>query len=127
MILANCDTIEAGRNLLLSRCVLVVKCEDVELSIDAVPDDVIDAISEQMAQADPQADVQFDLTCPACAHDWQAAFDVMTFFWNEIDRWARRTLHDVHLLATAYGWSEADILSMSATRRQVYLDLIGGA
>jgi hypothetical protein len=77
-----------------------------------------------MAQADPQADIQLDLSCPACQHHWQAAFDVVAFLWNEIDSWAHRILSDIHVIASAYGWSEADILALSAARRQTYLDLI---
>jgi hypothetical protein len=30
-------------------------------------------------------------------------------------------------LASAYGWSETAILSMTAARRQMYLNLINGA
>jgi hypothetical protein len=102
-----------------------VQCDDVDQALDTLPADVIEAITTHMAETDPQADVQFDLTCPACGHRWLAAFDVMAFLWNEIDTWARRVLRDVHVLASAYGWSEADILSMGAMRRQAYLDLIG--
>ncbi len=127
LALANCDSVEAGQRLLLNRCVQNVQCDDIDQTIDALPADAIEAITARMAQTDPQADVKFDLNCPACGHHWLAAFDVMAFLWREIDTWARRILRDVHTLASAYGWSEADILSMSATRRQMYLDLIGGA
>lgn len=125
--LARCNNVETGRRLLMSRCLLTVHCDGVGQPIEVLPDEVIGAVATQMAQADPQADMQFDLICPTCAHRWQAAFDVMAFFWNEIDRWAKRMLREVHVLAATYGWSEADILSLSATRRQVYLDLIGDA
>ena len=37
--------------------------------------------------------------------------------------WARRTLRDVHVLARAYGWREADVLALSPTRRQIYVEL----
>ena len=127
LLVARCDNVEAGRRLLLSRCLLSIQCEGVEQPIETAPPEVTDTVAAHMAEADPQADVQLDLRCPACVHGWQAAFDVMAFFWGEIDRWARRVLQEVHVLATAYGWSEADILSMSAMRRQAYLDLIGGA
>ena len=33
-------------------------------------------------------------------------------------------LGEVHVLAREYGWSERDILAMSASRRQLYLDTI---
>jgi hypothetical protein len=49
----------------------------------------------------------------------------VTFFWSEISAEARRLLLEVHNLASAYGWSESDILSMSALRRRYYLEMIG--
>lgn len=82
------------------------------------------AIGAAMAAADPQADVRLALTCPACGHAWRAAFDILTFFWAEIDAWAWRTLREVHTLAQAYGWSEGAILALSPLRRQRYLELV---
>ena len=78
-----------------------------------------------MEAADPLAIIQFTLTCPACGHDWHAQLDIAAYLWRELDAWARRTLHDVHVLASAYGWSEATILSLRPERRQLYRDLIG--
>jgi len=70
--------------------------------------------------------VQLSLTCPACSQSSSAAFDIASFLWTEVEAWARRTLRDVHVLATAYGWREADLLALSPTRRRLYLDMIGG-
>ena len=67
------------------------------------------------------------LYCPECGHRWHATFDIVSFFWSEIDAWAYRTLHQVHRLASAYGWREADILAMSPWRRQFYLSLQNGS
>ena len=78
-----------------------------------------------MARADPQADVTFSITCPACGHAWQAIFDIVSFFWREVNAWSYRLLYEVHLLASAYGWREADILAMSPWRRQCYLEMTG--
>jgi hypothetical protein len=86
---------------------------------------VVSLIAEGMAQADPQAMVQLSLTCPACGQRWLAAFDIAAYLWAEVDDWAKRTLRDVHVLASAYSWREADILALSPTRRRLYLDLIG--
>jgi len=108
----------AFRRAMLARC--------VDAPLDTVPGSVLDEIVARMAEADPAADVRLNLTCPACAHAWQAPFDVVSFLWREVDDWAGRTLREVHLLASAYGWREADILGLSAQRRQHYLDMIGG-
>ena len=83
------------------------------------------AVTERMSQADPQADVKLGLDCPACGHDWLVTFDILSFLWSEIETWAQRMLRDVHILARSYGWREADILAMSAFRRQCYLEMLG--
>ena len=117
--------VESSRQRLLERCILDAKCEGKDTPADQLPAPVTEAVVAGMAQADPQADVQLDLRCPACEHRWQAAFDIASFFWSEINAWAYRTLHEVHLLASAYGWREADILALSPRRRQSYLEMIG--
>ena len=66
------------------------------------------------------------VSCASCAHAWRASFDIVAFFWSEIDAWAERVLRDVHRLAAAYGWSEREILGLSAWRRHRYLEMVGG-
>jgi hypothetical protein len=109
---------QALRYALLARC--------VDSPIDELPEVLLNNIVARLAESDPQADVRLSLTCPACAHAWQVPFDIVSFLWREVDDWAERTLREVHLLASAYGWHEGDILGLSAQRRQFYLDLIGG-
>ncbi len=119
--LARCHGAGQARDLLLARCSL-----DGDDAAGALPEAAIAALSEQMAQADPQAEVHLALSCPACGHEWLAMFDVAAYLWAEVDAWARRTLGEVHALARAYGWSEAEILALSPYRRQWYLALAGG-
>jgi hypothetical protein len=114
------------RQQLLERCLLAVLQHGTEQTIAQLPLDVEQAVVARMAQADPQADVQVALACPGCRHHWQAPFDIVSFFWNEINAWASRLLRDVHTLASAYGWREADILAMSPWRRQAYLEMVNG-
>jgi hypothetical protein len=78
----------------------------------------------EMARMDPLAEPRLALTCEACGDPFTLAFDIAAFLWREIEGWIARLLGDVHTIASAYGWSEQEILSLSSTRRQVYLDLI---
>ena len=55
---------------------------------------------------------------------WQLTLDIVSFLWSEISSLAKRHLREVHTLAWAYGWSEADILAMSPARRQFYLESV---
>jgi len=119
---ASCGDIDAARRVLAERCLTNVPLADA-MEISAP---IADAMAARMADADPGAACEFGLTCPACGHTWGVLLDVASFVWTEIHAWAQRTLKDVHTLATAYGWSEAAILHMSAARRHIYLDLVGG-
>jgi hypothetical protein len=115
-----------GRQLVLERCVVAARRKGEDVAVDQLPSEVLEAIVERMAEADPQADVQLALACPDCGHEWGATFDIVAFFWQEINAWARRTLRQVHVLASAYGWREADILALSPERRHIYLEMVGG-
>ena len=118
------DDFSATRRLLFERCLLTAQQHGDETDAALLPAHVVDAVVERMAQVDPQADVELSLSCPACGHAWQATFDIVSFFWSEIDAWAHRVLRDVHALASVYGWREADILALSPWRRQFYLEMV---
>lgn len=113
------------KSALLSRCVSEVRRNGSPGAIDGLPEALVTALSERMAELDPQGDIQLTLDCPACGHVWTAPIDIVSFLWSEIEAWAVRILREVHELACAYGWRERDILSLSPWRRQAYLDLLG--
>ena len=119
-------TVETARQFLLRNCLIDARKEDTETAPEELPDAVVETVIARMSEADPQADLEIELACPACDHQWRVSFDVESFFWNELSAWAKRLLGDVHILANAYGWREADILNLPPQRRQIYLDLING-
>ena len=93
------------------------------MAVDSLSPEIVSAIETRMTEIDPQAEIDLALECPSCGHQWAAAFDIATFLWKELHVWALRTLRDVHSLARSYGWREADVLALSATRRQIYMEL----
>lgn len=109
---------------LIQRCIIKAQINGEEIPAVELPNDVINTLIGHIAENDPQADTQLLLACPACKHEWNEHFDVVSFFWNEIQAWAVRIMKEVHMLASAYGWSEADILSMSPLRRRIYLGMV---
>jgi hypothetical protein len=111
---------------LFQRCVLSARLLDEEINSSQLPAEILEAISSRMDEADPQADVQLNLSCLQCGHLWQATFDIESFFWAELQVWAERLLREVHILARTYGWREVDILAMSPYRRQFYLGMVSG-
>ncbi len=116
--------VSSARTVLFDRCVLRAGDGDGAVAAIDLPAQVVQAVVARMAELDPQADVAIDVACPACAHAWREPFDVVTFLWGELAAWARRLLADVHLLASAYGWSEGDILGLTAVRRDAYLEML---
>ncbi len=111
---------------LLERCVTNATAGERPITAADLPNHVVVEISERMSQADPQAEIELSLECPGCSHRWSEPFDIASFLWTEVNAWASRTLFDVHQLAAAYGWSEAESLSLSPRRRGFYLELIAG-
>jgi hypothetical protein len=121
----------AARRELLGRCVLAAAPpgdqETAGLPESGLPGEVEAVLFERIQQLDAAGSLSFSLTCPSCQHTWTAPFDIISFFWREIEAWGYRTLREVHLLAAAYGWRETDILALSPWRRQAYLEMTGYA
>ncbi|MFI2367893.1 hypothetical protein [Streptomyces sp. NPDC018833] len=92
-----------------------------------LPERVERLIAEKAAQADPTADVTLNVACPECGEATSAELDITSYLWTELDTWARDLMLDVHLLASAYGWSEPEILALSPLRRRYYLELCADA
>jgi hypothetical protein len=90
-----------------------------------LPQGVRDAISARMEALDPNALLSFAVTCPDCAHAWRAPLNVGEAFWTELQTSVERTLLEVDALARAYGWTEPQVLALTATRRAAYLQLAG--
>lgn len=117
--------VAVARKLLIERCIVQASYQDQPVEKGALPESLIPELAHEVIIRDPQAEMRFELECPACGQQWSALFDIFSFFWIELEDRVKRLLYDVHLLAQAYGWSEHEILSMSTSRRQLYLDWIG--
>lgn len=105
----------------LQQCLLeAVGPHGKQLSAAALPDPIVDAALRGLADADPAAHVELALTCP-CGATWTDLLDIRTVFWSEFAAWAAAVLHDIAHLARHYGWSEHEILQLSAWRRAWYV------
>lgn len=78
-------------------------------------------IEKEIANKHPLTDIRIALRCDSGEHVWSASFDIVSFFWTQLDRQARQLLDDVQALARGYGWQESSILAMTDSRRQFYL------
>jgi hypothetical protein len=122
--LAQTDDNEAVQ-ILLQRCVLEVEHGSDRLT--EIPNTIADRISDAMALLDPQAELILEPVCPACGNRFRTILDTASFFFSEIKAHAHVLLREVHVLASFYHWSEAEILSIPEPRRKFYLDLVEAA
>ncbi|MER7050424.1 T4 family baseplate hub assembly chaperone [Streptomyces jumonjinensis] len=122
----------AARRLLLRRCTLSAVRDGAavppeRLAALPLPEEMERRLAEAAEEADPAAGTTLNVACPACGGTTAAELDIASCLWAEVDHWARDLLLDVHLLATAYGWSEPEILALSPLRRRYYLELCADA
>jgi hypothetical protein len=114
----------AAVQALVARCVVAARIQNENVAAEHLPESVLNCIEEEMSKSDPQGAIEFSLDCPACSTSWIETFDILSFFWSELSAWAQRLLGEVHALASAYGWREADILEMTPARRSIYLGML---
>jgi hypothetical protein len=115
-------------DILFSRCVTVAAADGRgdPVPVTGLPGPAAAEVMTALAAADPLADVRLAVTCGECGHQWDVTFDIASFLWTEICAAVERILGEVHVLAVAYGWSEAEVLAVGPRRRQYYLEAVGG-
>lgn len=118
-VAAESDRERAARQL-LARCTLAGDAAQLD-------DAALRAVEERLDALDPQADVALALRCVACGYTDLAQLDAGQLLWDEIEAHAQVLLREVHQLASAYGWSEAQILALTPARRAGYLAMVGAA
>lgn len=121
--IAHLRDVATARQQLIERCLLQALHDEEAVLFSELPESVIPKLGDAVAECDPHAEMLFTLECTACEHHWTLAFDIVSFFWAEIDTYAQRLLYEISALARTYGWSESEILSMNRRRRQLYLEL----
>jgi hypothetical protein len=87
-------------------------------------DEDLEEVGQKMTLADPMAETRLTIQCPSCGNESDEALDIVTFLWAEIESRARRLLVEIHAIARAYGWTEKEILSLSDSRRALYLEMV---
>ena len=113
--------------LLVEQCMVSGSGQDSsenQFASQSWTEEELEAIGERMTEADPLAEILLHFDCPACSHAFDLCLDLAAFLWSELEGRAKRLLRDVHTLASAYGWSEVEILSLSPARRDFYLAMV---
>lgn len=121
------DRMEITLSCTVPGCGAALECELDAGELAALPDPVLKRFAAAAEDADPGAELTLEIACPECGAATPAELDIAAYLWTELDAWARDLLLDVHLLASAYGWSEPEILALSPLRRRYYLELCADA
>ncbi|HUI83242.1 MAG TPA: hypothetical protein VL240_03415 [Candidatus Binatia bacterium] len=103
---------------------LLERCRISDTEPLAWADEDVERVGEQMARADPLAEIRIALRCPACGNQSAETLDIVSFLWEQIQARAKRLLWEVHAIASVYGWTENQVLSLSAARRSLYLQMV---
>ncbi|MEE4109124.1 MAG: hypothetical protein V2I24_07250 [Halieaceae bacterium] len=83
------------------------------------------AAQTALLEADPGLKVDLELACAACGAVQLQTLDVAGFAWARLEQSAQRVVKEVARLARAFGWSEAELTSMSQARRALWLAELG--
>ena len=118
---AAAESVEAGMQILLRRCVQANDSEGRPVPVETLPAATATAALQRLDALHRNAEILVELTCPACAERQSVPFEIGKFLWAEARHHAERLIEEVHELARAYGWSEDSILAMSPARRHAYL------
>lgn len=82
----------------------------------------LELIDSALETISPEVADGVEATCPDCRGRTRVRIDPLTFAFPRSDM----ILRDVHTIARAYHWKEADILALPSQRRQAYAALIRG-
>ena len=124
---ARAATAVDAEHTLLARCVSAAVGPGGDVPGGELPTRLRDALACAIGEADPLAEVLVDVVCPSCETVFVADLDVAGFVWARLRAQAQQLLSDVDALARAYGWTEADVLSLGERRRAAYLEIAGSA
>lgn len=119
---ARCPDTASARASLIASCVTVRSASGEALDVESLDEETLERVGEALAAAQPGVEVALDLSCASCGHLWNPVLDVLLFFWRELSTTSVQVLDEVHELASAYGWSEEQILGLSSRRRRQYVE-----
>lgn len=112
--------LESAREALLIACVIAV--DGRTGSPPTLSAEVIEAIDAQLEALHPLTTIRLCLSCPVCSAAWTGVVEPDRFVWHQLEARVMSLLDAVHRLASAYGWSQADVLDLSPATLRFYLE-----
>lgn len=81
-------------------------------------------VAGALARLTPPVAAPIGARCPECATQQSADFDIQGFLLVRLLGERPRLWRSVHLIASAYHWSRAEILALTRTERETYADAV---
>lgn len=97
----------------------------VTRTASGVDDDARGDVADALARLTPPVAAPIGAGCPECGAHQTAEFDVQRFLLTRMLGERPRLWRSVHLIATAYHWSRAEILALTREERETYADAVG--
>jgi hypothetical protein len=89
-----------------------------------IPEDWLIEFNESLMRHDELMTLKINSNCPFCSREFNCAVDLETQLLVVLSMVQQKILHDVHQIALAYHWSEAEIVRLTPARRNFYLSRI---
>lgn len=84
-------------------------------------------LAEAMAAMDPLVAFSVSCHCPVCGAPSEVGVDLEALALKRLEARQRALVLEVHRFASAYGWTEAEVLALPPKRRARYLALMDDA
>jgi hypothetical protein len=81
-------------------------------------------LESALAELAPLLSTDLLAVCPECSEEQPLHFDIQTLLFLRLAKEKWELVQDVHLLASTYKWSRAEILSLSREERRAYRAMI---
>jgi hypothetical protein len=118
----------AAHDVSAASLVLVERClhslSRAGASVEVPLEDIATEMAQLMSERDPQAELILNSVCSECGQQFDSLLDMGQYVAEEIYHRLQYLYREVHVLAWHYHWSESDIMQMTRSHRQIYLDLL---
>ncbi len=118
------DLLINEENRVLRNCLQSCVKDGSKIDFNEIPQKIKKELIYHIEDESHLSNIVVQLDCKVCSHSWNLNFDIVPYLWAEIDRWAKRFLNQVAVLAKHFGWSEKAIIDMNPNRRTYYLNLL---
>jgi hypothetical protein len=81
-------------------------------------------VQSAMEAIAPLIDLELDARCPECGQEQQVHFDLQHYLLSALNGERTQLMREIHALASTYGWSLTDILSLPRSQRKSLASLV---